>query len=150
MLNFRWADINDLDFLVNLRIWDLKLYSEHEISDQTVNKIKHFYQTGMSNETCFTLLCFDNELLVACGCLYIYETMPSNENPMGTTGQLTNIWLDESFRHQGIGRQIVNELLTKAKSKCQVVCLNSSNNAVDFYKKLGFETKERHMSKKLF
>ena len=28
--------------------------------------------------------------------------MPSNENPSGIMGQLTNIWVDEKYRHQGI------------------------------------------------
>ena len=34
MLNFRYADINDLDFLVELRIRDLRLFSNQEILRQ--------------------------------------------------------------------------------------------------------------------
>ena len=40
MLNFRYADINDLDFLVELRIRDLRLFSNQEILPQTINKIR--------------------------------------------------------------------------------------------------------------
>ena len=46
MLNFRYADINDLDFLVELRIRDLRLFSNQEILPQTINKIRDFYKTG--------------------------------------------------------------------------------------------------------
>ena len=56
MLNFRYADINDLDFLVELRIRDLRLFSNQEILPQTINKIRDFYKTGIINGTCFTLL----------------------------------------------------------------------------------------------
>ena len=45
MLNFRYADINDLDFLVELRIRDLRLFSNQEILPQTINKIRDFYKT---------------------------------------------------------------------------------------------------------
>ena len=83
MLNFRYADINDLDFLVELRIRDLRLFSNQEILPQTINKIRDFYKTGIINGTCFTLLGFDNELLAASGTLYLYSLMPSNENPSG-------------------------------------------------------------------
>ena len=40
MLNFRYADINDLDFLVELRTRDLRLFSNQEILPQTINKIR--------------------------------------------------------------------------------------------------------------
>ena len=45
MLNFRYADINDLDFLVELRTRDLRLFSKQEILPQTINKIRDFYKT---------------------------------------------------------------------------------------------------------
>ena len=54
MLNFRYADINDLDFLVELRIRDLRLFSNQEILPQTINKIRDFYKTG----------CFRNIILI--------------------------------------------------------------------------------------
>ena len=75
--------------------------------------------------------------------------MPSNENQLGIMGQLTNIWVEEKYRHMGIASGMIKELLNKVKGKCSAVCLNSSDNAVDFYQKLGFEMKERYMIKKL-
>ena len=136
MLNFRYADINDLG-----------LFSNQEILPQTINKIRDFYKTGIINGTCFTLLGFDNELLAASGTLYLYSLMPSNENPSGIMGQLTNIWVDEKYRHQGIASRIVSDLLTKGQGKCGMICLNSSKDAIALYQKLGFKTKERYMIK---
>ena len=110
MLNFRYADINDLDFLVELRTRDLRLFSNQEILPQTINKIRDFYKTGIM-------------------------------------GQLTNIWVDEKYRHQGIASRIVSDLLTKGQGKCGMICLNSSKDAIALYQKLGFKTKERYMIK---
>ena len=88
-----------------------------------------------------------NELLAASGTLYLYSLMPSNENPSGIMGQLTNIWVDEKYRHQGIASRIVSDLLTKGQGKCGMICLNSSKDAIALYQKLGFKTKERYMIK---
>lgn len=148
MLNFRYADINDLDFLVELRVRDLRMFSTQKILPLTINKIRDFYKTGINDDTCFTLLGFDDELLVASGTLYLYALMPSNENPSGIMGQLTNVWVAEEYRHQGIASSMVNELLAKGRGKCGMICLNSSKEGVSLYQKLGFEAKERYMIKR--
>lgn len=148
MLNYRWACLEDLDFLVELQIRDLKIFSNNEAKDQIMEKIKEFYYTGIVDNTCFTLLGFDNELFVTTGTLYLYSIMPSNENPLGIMGQLTNIWVEDKYRHQGIATNVVNELLLKAKTLCGTVCLNSSDETVALYQKLGFKVENNYMTKR--
>lgn len=146
MLNYRWACLEDLDFLVELQIRDLFLSEKGK--DQMKERIKKFYYTGIVDNTCFTLLGFDNELLVTTGTLSIYSIMPSNENPLGIMGQLTNIWVDVRYRHQGVATNVINELLLKAKTLCGAVCLNSSNEAMVLCRKLGFKLRNNYMTKR--
>ena len=145
MINFRYATISDLDFLVELRIRDLKMFSNQNINQDTINNIKKFYQNGIKSQTCFTLLGFDNDNFVASGTLYLYNIMPSNENLLGRVGQLTNIWVKEEYRHQGISTKVVKELIALKKDECGMVCLNSSHEAKALYQKIGFKTKENYM-----
>ena len=145
MINFRYATISDLDFLVELGIRDLKMFSNQNISQDTINNIKKFYQNGIKSQTCFTLLGFDNDNFVASGTLYLYNIMPSNENLLGRVGQLTNIWVKEEYRHQGIATKVVKELIALKKDECGMVCLNSSHEAKSLYQKIGFKTKENYM-----
>lgn len=145
MINFRYATISDLDFLVELRIRDLKMFSNQNINQDTINNIKKFYQNGIKRQTCFTLLGFDNDNFVASGTLYLYNIMPSNENLLGRVGQLTNIWVKEEYRHQGIATKVVKELIALKKDECGMVCLNSSHEAKSLYQKIGFKTKENYM-----
>lgn len=145
MINFRYATISDLDFLVELRIRDLKMFLNQNITQDTINNIKKFYQNGIKSQTCFTLLGFDNDNFVASGTLYLYNIMPSNENLLGRVGQLTNIWVKEEYRHQGIATKVVKELIALKKDECGMVCLNSSHEAKSLYQKIGFKTKENYM-----
>ncbi|WP_455683611.1 hypothetical protein [Thomasclavelia sp.] len=64
-------------------------------SPLTISKIRDFYKTGIINNTCFTLLGFKDELLVASGTLDLYDILLSNENPSGVMGQLTNIVIEK-------------------------------------------------------
>ena len=74
--------------------------------------------------------------------------MPSNENPSGVMGQLTNVWVVDKYRNRGIATRIINELLDIAKDKCGMVCLNSSDEAISLYYKLGFEDNKRYLIKR--
>lgn len=148
MLNYCWACLEDLDFLVELQIRNSKIILKNDAKDQMMRKIKEFYYTGIVNNTCFTLLGFDNELLVTTGTLYLYSIMPSNENPLGIMGQLTNIWVENEYHHQNIAENLINELLLKAETLCNTVCLNSPDEAVTLYQKLGFKLENNYMTKR--
>ena len=63
----------------------------------------------------------------------------------GRVGQITNVWVDEAFRRQGIATEMVRQLMEKAASETGMVCLNSSETAVNMYKAIGFEGKANYL-----
>jgi glucosamine-phosphate N-acetyltransferase len=61
-------------------------------------------------------------------------------------GHIEDVVIDEAVRRKGIGLQIVNELLTIAKTKgCYKVILDCSSKNTHFYKRCGFTQKELQM-----
>ncbi|TFF96427.1 MAG: GNAT family N-acetyltransferase [Promethearchaeota archaeon] len=60
------------------------------------------------------------------------------ENYIGT------VFVSPEYQHQGIGKAIMKEVEAKARDKgINKVFLNSSINAVPFYKRLGYEVKKK-------
>ena len=53
---------------------------------------------------------------------------------------LSNLFVDPAYHHQGIARQLINKALEECKSRSpkQAVHLNASRYAVNFYQKMGF------------
>lgn len=53
---------------------------------------------------------------------------------------LSNLFVDPAYHHQGIARQLINKALEECKTRSpkQAVHLNASRYAVNFYQKLGF------------
>lgn len=143
MKMYRYATIDDLELLVCLRIKDLKMYSSLSIEKQTIDNIREFYKNGINDHTLKTILCYQDDLLIAYATLYTYKTMPSNTNPNGIVGQITNVFVESDYRHQGIASSLIQELMKD--KKIGMYCLNSSWEAMKFYEKLGFQRKNNYM-----
>lgn len=144
MIQYRNAVLEDLDFLCELRFRDLKMFSDQEIKIKTKTHIKKFYRDGIQHQTCLTLLGYDHDLCISSATIYLYHIMPSNENPRGIVGQITNVWVDIIYRHQGIASHMVKQLICQMKDSVGMFCLNSSNQGMELYKKLGFVKKENY------
>lgn len=55
---YRYATINDLELLVCLRLRDLKMYSNKQVENQTIENIREFYKNGINGQTLKTILCY--------------------------------------------------------------------------------------------
>ncbi len=53
--------------------------------------------------------------------------------------RITEIFVSEKFRHQGVGQSLLNKSFTNRYKKI-IVYTSNKNNAITFYKKVGFVT----------
>jgi N-acetylglutamate synthase-like GNAT family acetyltransferase len=78
---------------------------------------------------------YDNDQLIAFGRMIsdgIYQAL------------ICDVMVDPNYQKQGLGKQIIEELLMKCKqSGIQSIQLFSAKGKQDFYKKLGFEEREQ-------
>lgn len=144
MIQYRKATLEDLELLVQIRLRDLKMVSNQTIDTETIEHITDFYQKKISQDTCETLLGYDIDKLVATASLYQYQVLPSCENKSGKVAQITNVWVDELYRHQGIATDMLNDFMNRYRNKVGMICLNSSNEAMNLYQKIGFIKKENY------
>lgn len=144
-LEYRFAGMEDLDFLVRMRIRDLRMFSECVEETELADGIRRFYEKKMKEHACRTLLGYVGRELAAMATLYFYDVLPSNENPSGRVGQITNVWVDEAFRCQGIATRMVEKLMGEAREEAGMICLNSSEQALGMYKRMGFSSKKGYL-----
>lgn len=142
---YRYAGICDLDYLVQMRIRDLVMFSDRVPDETTVENIRRFYRESTMNGQCCTLLGSHEEHVIATATIYFYHILPSNENPSGRVGQITNVWVEDSFRRQGIATEMVGMLLEKARGEAGMVCLNSSRAALSLYRAMGFKNRDNYL-----
>ena len=110
-IEYKVLGVDDLELLVELRIKDLKMFSNQKITHSTIENIRVFYKEKMLKDECHTLVCYHLNQIISTATIYYYDILPSNENPKGKVGQITNVWVDENYRHLGIGRYMVEYLI---------------------------------------
>lgn len=144
-IEYRLLGIENLELLVKLRMRDLKMFSNQEITSSTIENIRCFYKEKMLKDECYTLVGYHSNQIISTATIYYYDILPSNENPKGKVGQITNVWVDENYRHLGIGRYMVGYLLKHYQKDVGMICLNSSNEGMNMYLHLGFEKKDNYL-----
>ena len=81
----------------------------------------------------------------------LQREMPSPDNPSGQCAYLMNIYTRPDYRGRGIGGAVVSFLIAEArKRQITKVYLEAAENAVRFYRKLGFEPLEGYMPEHRF
>lgn len=144
-IEYKVLDLEDLELLVKLRIKDLKMFSNQEITSSTIENIRCFYKEKMLKDECHTLVGYHLNHIISTATIYYYDILPSNENPKGKVGQITNVWVDENYRHLGIGRYMVKYLIERYQKDVGMICLNSSKEGMNMYFHLGFEKKDNYL-----
>lgn len=144
-IEYRLLGIENLELLVKLRIRDLKMFSNQEIKSSTIENIRCFYKEKMLKDECHTLVGYHSNQIISTATIYYYDILPSNENPKGKVGQITNVWVDENYRHLGVGSHMVKYLIKQYQKEVGFICLNSSKEAMKMYLDIGFEKKDNYL-----
>ncbi|MCD7809429.1 MAG: GNAT family N-acetyltransferase [Erysipelotrichaceae bacterium] len=143
MIQYRQATIYDLELLVSIRKRDMMMFSSTPLTDEVISNIRNFYQEKLENNEILTLLGYDKDILIATATIYYYHILPSCSLPRGLVGQISNIWVDDQYRRQGIASMMIKYL--EDHSDVDMLCLNSSTN--ELYEKLGYELKDNYFVK---
>lgn len=90
------------------------------------------YAWEMYDEKSWLFVALDQATVIGCAIL-----VPSEENK--TSAQIIQMAVDTNYQKKGIGKQILDEVITFAKkSNIKEITCHSRQYAVPFYEKLGF------------
>lgn len=142
-MNYRKANIDDIDKLVELR--KKQLAAEGIESSINIDKeLSLFFENKLSDGSLIQWLVEDNDEIIACGAVIFYEFPPSYTNKSGKKAYISNMYTNENYRGQGIATKILSKLVDEAKiTGVSKIWLEASAMGRPVYKKFGFvETDE--------
>ena len=119
----------------------------HSINGEMIERktLSQFIKEKMLKDECHTLVGYHLNQIISTATIYYYDILPSNENSKGKVGQITNVWVDENYRHLGIGRYMVEYLIENYQKDVGMICLNSSKEGINMYLHLGFKKKDNYL-----
>ena len=124
-ITIRHIDSNDYNGYLEL-LFELSQY-KHNIDKLSFDNL-------LTNKNCIILVIeFDNKIIGA-GSLFILNKLHCNP-----FGQIEDVVIKKEYRHLGLGKKIINQLVSIGKTKnCYKIVLNCLKNNIEFYNKCGF------------
>ena len=142
---FRLASLEDIQLLIHLRK-QLLIEEGQIVSSHIEEELKRFFEHQLSSNQYVQWLVEQNHNAIATGAIQFISFPPSYFNPTGIRGYISNMYTHVESRNKGIGKQLLNQLLTEAKKrKVHHIFLISSEIGKPLYKKMGFKENEIYM-----
>jgi len=105
---------------------------------QAAQQIEVFLSNHLDRDI-FAWMALEEESFMAAGFLHVIEAMWQPMAPSGRYGRIINILTLPPYRHQGLARAIMQELLRKARElNLDYIDLDASPEGQPLYESLGF------------
>lgn len=136
---YRFADTNDLDLLVQLRLDFIEADRENEQYDIIKENCYSYFRDSLAKGTCDVILAEAEERIVGTGIVFYYNSVPSTFNITGKNAYVTSMYVKEEYRRKGIATTMLKKLIDVSNQKgYPIIMLNASEMGKTLYKKLGF------------
>lgn len=140
---------NDMSEMLRLRqelIRSVRNDRTITLSDDFLNITKDY----LCADNSISAIAYDNGKAVGCATLCFIKLIPTADHPTGVRAHLMNVYVDESYRRQGIAKEMLTLLLAKAKDKGVTgVTLDATESGKPLYEALGFRASNEHMELKI-
>ncbi|MCR5539942.1 MAG: GNAT family N-acetyltransferase [Ruminococcus sp.] len=141
-IEFKRADLSDLDMLVSSRIKVLiaanKLPEDTDMS-LIEQQSRDYYKQSLADGTHTAYLVYDGDDIIAAGGVSYYRVMPTCDVPTGRKAYIMNMYTDPRYRRQGIAYKTLSLLVEDAKSKgVDFISLEATDTGRPLYEKFGF------------
>jgi GNAT superfamily N-acetyltransferase len=152
MIEFRFAEIDDLNLLVSLRLEFLGALPSSDNYLQLRTNIEEYFKHKVLSGECTAILAEYESSIIGTGIMFYYDSVPSINNIEGKNAYVTSMYVIEHYRRKNIGSTILIKLIEKARlDNYNTIMLNASDIGRKLYEKHGFVDIENGMiCKKLY
>ena len=152
-MNYRIAIIEDLAQLAELR-WDFRMEDDDEPAaigrPEFVEACISFLKRALENDFYTYWLAETNREIVAHIFVHKVDLVPRPCKIRDRFGYMTNNYVKPSYRNQGIGSKLMQEVTAWAKAEdMELLIVYPSEQAVSFYERAGFDAENEVMELRL-
>lgn len=144
-ITYRKATAQDIPAVEKMRIKQL-LSEGAEASTDLMPALEDYYTRHFADGTIVVMLAECEGELVGASAVSFVEKPPYFENPTGKLGLISGVFVEESFRRQGIAKTLLGKIIGEAERYgCKHLQVTSSKMGVPLYKSVGFSTYDRYL-----
>jgi len=140
MIEYRRADITDLDTLVEQRFRFLREAKPDMDTEPLRESVRNYYAEMIPTEECVYWLASENNREIGGGGWATRRYAPGYQLRNGTSVYVFNMYTEPAYRKQGIATEIMTRLLDDARRRGILrVDLHATELGRTVYEKLGFK-----------
>lgn len=145
-MHYRLASIEDIDMLVTLRLDFIKVCADNEKYEEIKENCYTYFNKAFANDSCDVILAEENGTCIGTGIVFYYDSVPSPFNITGKNSYITSMYVEPSYRRQGIGAEILERVIECVKKRgVKVIFLSASEMGRPLYEKRGFTDSKNGM-----
>ncbi len=143
-VDYRFADLNDLDALVSLRLQMqtevAQIHLENELLEVYLLKVRQFFQNSLSQKTYYAVLALVDDKIVGNAGVCFYHKPPSVLGGDGVNGYVTNVYTQSDYRGLGIGKGMLRRIVQLGQDlHVDKLHLGSTELGEKIYQDVGFK-----------
>ena len=146
-INYRRANIDDIDILVNFRIRFLNEFYKHPEDNETEilkKELKEYFSKAIPSGDFIAWLAEYNGKVIGTSGMVIWQMPPKYGLKSGRLGYILNMYTIPEVRKKGICTQLLNKLIKEAKSLgLTYFHLHPSEEGINIYRKVAFVKSSR-------
>ncbi len=145
-MEIRLAKPSDSKELAEMR-WDFQLEEPSETSSiekqEFVSICTKFLEDKLSSQQWKCWIALNNSKIIAHVFLQKIDLVPKPQNlNIKQFGYVTNTYTKPDFRNQGVGKKLIEQLVSQAKVEgLETLIVWPSEKSIEFYKRAGFTDK---------
>jgi len=142
-INYRRANINDVEILVDYRVRFLNELYNHPEDDETEilrKALRQYFSEAIPSNNFIAWLAEYNGRIIGTSGMVVWQ-MPARYGGLesGRLGYILNLYTVPGARRKGICTRLLNELIKEAKSLgLKYLHLHASEEGINIYRKAGF------------
>lgn len=146
MIEFRFADENDIELLMQSRLEMLRVVNDLDESSMFDEELVKCSREYFLNGDQTTVLVLDEGKVIACASMSYMWIMPTFSHPTGKRAHLMNVYTNINYRRQGIARKMVQMLIEDARDKgATEISLDATESGRPLYESMGFTDSSESM-----
>lgn len=146
MIEFRFADENDIELLMQSRLEMLRVVNDLDESSTFDEELVKCSREYFLNGDQTTVLVLDEGKVIACASMSYMWIMPTFSHPTGKRAHLMNVYTNINYRRQGIARKMVQMLIEDARDKgATEISLDATESGRPLYESMGFTDSSESM-----
>ncbi len=147
MIAFRKANVDDIDVLVEARVWFLNAFYDHPEDDESEalkKYIKSYFLGAMSDNEFIAYLAEEDDIIIGTAGMVVWHIPPKYGLETGKQGYILFMYTVPTHRGRGISSALLDELMKEAKDlNIKYLHLHTSKDGHGIYTKAGFEPVDR-------